>query len=297
MLAHLTVGPYFHVMEAARVERFMLRGCTGRPRPAGCGHPAPRGAVTPPSARSSYGTAGALYQPCPRDWGRTRSALERALGMPDPKVVIADAKGSNRLDQLAQMSATLQLLADVVVSLALKYPSGYGMKDPRDVELYQAYLLVQPQRGQRGVRDHGRGARDHGRRTLSVPTLGSDALGAAEQCVSRRRRVHSAQPAPRCARAARGQVPRRWAVGRPNLLAQWKAQDRVLGFESFIQPVAGPALEFLSSARGHTAAGIALQRRAAGIARAVLLLMLLIWAWRSIWAAQPDWPPTTPPGR
>ncbi|MCC6271309.1 MAG: hypothetical protein IT190_08535, partial [Microbacteriaceae bacterium] len=39
--------------------------------------------------------------------GAARAALSNARwGMPDPKVVIADAKGSDRLDRLAQMSAT-----------------------------------------------------------------------------------------------------------------------------------------------------------------------------------------------
>lgn len=215
--------------------------------------------------------------------GTARAALSNARwGMPDPKVVIADAKGSDRLDQLAQMSATLQLLASVVVSLAPQDPPGsHAMTDPRDVELYRAYRnsSLNVDNAAYAITGEARAITSdesypypHSARTR-WEQRNNAYRGDAEFI---RRNLRRYVPAPLVDRylALDGRS------GRPSLLAQWKAQDRVLGFESFIQPFAGPALKFLSEARGGAPQlGSRFNNGAAGIARAVLLLMLLIWAW------------------
>ncbi|MCC6653366.1 MAG: hypothetical protein IT348_19600 [Candidatus Eisenbacteria bacterium] len=208
--------------------------------------------------------------------GAARAALSNARwGMPDPKVVIADAKGSDRLDRLAQMSATLQLLASVVISLAPQEPPGsLAMTDPRDVELYRAYRnsSFNVDNAAYAITGDEFYPDPHAARTRWQQR--NEAYRGDAEFIRRNLRRYVPAPLVEKYLAIDGRA------GQRNRFAQWKAQDQLLGFESFIQPVAGPALEFLSAARGGTPQlGSRSNDGAAGIARALLLLMLVIWAW------------------
>lgn len=208
------------------------------------------------------------------------SSLSRASrgtdrwGMPDPKVVIAEAKGSDRLDQLAQMAASLSVLSSVVYTLAPTYPNGQGMRDIRDSELYRSY------------HDSGYNVED-----AAYALTGSEGYPEPHSARYRwwQRTLAYREDAEFIRRTLRRYVPAALVerylatpdhAGRPGRFAEWKAADRQIGFENFIRPIATPLANFTTQARHDSPSpGSRAGSGAAGVARVVLLAMLLFWAW------------------